>query len=279
MPAATARIAAAAASSRARTRRPPWLPFDSFAFPAGSEMVRASAIADRNSSDGTGTTRPSAHPRLNPRTSSAPSLNPIPRVSNAARATPALSRASRSSASRHLSATIRHGCPNRSSATCSKARMSADRWPRISNSPRRAHSEYRRPTPSRSPRSASDGSAGNAARHSKRPLSGQNPAIADCAALVPRSIPQTTGPARSAWPSISCHKIDPSNVCTSASSVPRLRRSDPRAASKEGSRRDCAASVLIAASRSGIWPRLGLALAQVRLLNGGSSGPAACSWA
>ena len=76
-PAATAKIAAAAASSRARTRRPPCEPFDSFALPAGSLTVRAKAIALRNNRLVTGVTRPSAQARRKPRTSSAPSLNPM----------------------------------------------------------------------------------------------------------------------------------------------------------------------------------------------------------
>ena len=59
--------------------------------------------------------------RRNPRMSSAPSLNPIPLNSSAASGTPAAPKASRKSASRHLSATIRAGRPNRSSAVCSSA--------------------------------------------------------------------------------------------------------------------------------------------------------------
>ena len=173
IPAATARIAAAAASSRARDRRPPWLPFASLEFAAGSLTVRAPAIADRNSKLGIGITRPSAHPRLKPRTSSAPSLKPMPRVSNDAKGMPARERASLNSASRHRSATIRPGRPNRSRAACSNARISAERWPRISNSPRLAHSAYSPPTPSRKPRSARPGSAGKAAKHSSLPVSGQ----------------------------------------------------------------------------------------------------------
>ena len=71
-PAATASTAAAAASSRARRRRPPWAPLLSFALPAGSEIVRASDIAERSSSDGHGVTRPSAQARRNDRTSAPP---------------------------------------------------------------------------------------------------------------------------------------------------------------------------------------------------------------
>jgi len=51
---------------------PPCDAFASFAFPAGSLIVRASLIAERSSRLGAGTTRPSAHARRNARTSSPP---------------------------------------------------------------------------------------------------------------------------------------------------------------------------------------------------------------
>lgn len=55
-PAATAKIAAAAASSRALDRRPPSVDFANFELPAGSLVTRASDIADRRSSDSDGRT-------------------------------------------------------------------------------------------------------------------------------------------------------------------------------------------------------------------------------
>ena len=74
-PAATARIAAAAASSRARTRRPPWLsPSLSFAVAGRVETLSAPQPSPTAATaTGLATTRPSAHALRNPRTSSAPS--------------------------------------------------------------------------------------------------------------------------------------------------------------------------------------------------------------
>ena len=60
-PAATARIAAAALSSRAFDRRPPSEFFASFALPAGSVATLASASAAVNNSDDTGRTRSVEH--------------------------------------------------------------------------------------------------------------------------------------------------------------------------------------------------------------------------
>ena len=54
------------------------MPLLSFAFPAGSETVRASAIAERSSREGQGVTPSSAQARRNARTSEPPSANPIP---------------------------------------------------------------------------------------------------------------------------------------------------------------------------------------------------------
>ena len=47
---------------------------------------------------------------------------------------------------------------------------------------------------------------GNAVTTASRPVSGQYAAIADCAELVPRSIPQKHGPSAAASPSIERHK-------------------------------------------------------------------------
>ena len=76
VPSATARIAAAAASSLARRRLPPWLLFANFWLPAGSPTTRASAIAAVSSRLEAGVTLPSRHARLNALTSSPPSLKP-----------------------------------------------------------------------------------------------------------------------------------------------------------------------------------------------------------
>ena len=153
--------------------RPPSEPLQSLALPAGSLIVLASAIALRSNNDGEGVTRPSEQARRNARTSSAPSRKPIPRTSSAAGGTPAASRASRNSASRHRSATTRSGRPKRSMPARSRAPTFTARWPSVSNSPRSAHSRYKRPTPSRSPRSSRDGSHGNAAMQDSPPVSGQ----------------------------------------------------------------------------------------------------------
>ena len=139
VPAATAKIAAAAASSRALARRPPSDDFASFELPAGSVVTRASPIAYRSSRDGPGVTRPSSTARRKPRTSSAPSLKPWPRISSAAGGTPAASSASRSSASRQRSATILAGRPNRSSASRSNPPRSTARCPERISSPRSPH--------------------------------------------------------------------------------------------------------------------------------------------
>ena len=120
-PVATARIAAAAASSRARCLLPPSVPLLNLLFPAGSVTVRASLIACASSSDGTGTTRPSQHARRNIRTSAAPSRNPIPRSDRAAFGIPPALSASSSSPLFQWSAATATGRPNRSSAAASSS--------------------------------------------------------------------------------------------------------------------------------------------------------------
>ena len=65
-PSATAKIAAATASSRSLNRRPPCVPLLSFALPAGSQTVRDSTIADRSRSEGEGITRPSERGHARP---------------------------------------------------------------------------------------------------------------------------------------------------------------------------------------------------------------------
>ena len=72
-PAATARIAAAAASSRLRLRRPPSTPFASFELPLGSETTRAEDMALVRSRLSPGRTSSLRHASLNSRTSAAPS--------------------------------------------------------------------------------------------------------------------------------------------------------------------------------------------------------------
>ena len=55
-PSASARMAAQAASSRHRIKRPSVVIFESLELPAGSEMVRASEMAERISSETAGRT-------------------------------------------------------------------------------------------------------------------------------------------------------------------------------------------------------------------------------
>ena len=111
-PADTARIAAAAASSRARARRPPWLFFANLQLPSGSTATRASAMAARISRPERGTTPPSRQARRKALTSSPPSWKPCPRVCTVAIGTHAASSASRSSASRQRLATTAAGLPS-----------------------------------------------------------------------------------------------------------------------------------------------------------------------
>ena len=170
---ATARIAAAAASSRARIRRPPSLAFANFELPAGSESVRASDIAWASNKDGNGVTFPSKHRRRNCRTSSPPSLKPIPRNSSLASGIPAAFNASRNSASRQRSDAIPAGAPKRSRASSSNSPTFTAAPPTWLNSPRLWHRVYRSATESRRPRVARSGSDGNAANASNRPVDGQ----------------------------------------------------------------------------------------------------------
>ena len=276
-PAATARIAAQAGSSRARSRLPPWCPFASFALPAGSETVRASAIALRSKSDGRGVTLPSAQARRKARTSAAAVLKPHPpRLERALDGMRARSRASRNSASRQRSATTRTGRPKRSSAAPSSAGTSVARCPSVSSSPRLAHIPGRAPPPHPAARvRRATGGTGTPPDTRAR----QSPASTPRPPIAPRSC-RGRSPRRTGRRAPLCPRSRPTigrraARTTAVSAVPRLSRSASNAAKSEASRRAWVASARIAASKSGRWSRLGFARFHVRFQKGGSPNRAA----
>src|SRR5690625_1522551 len=108
-PCATASTEAAAASIRPSERA-----FASFALPAGSIRVMASAKAKRSSSDGATFTWPSKSARRKRSISSEPSFQPKPRMMNGTRDSRPPSIASTNSACRRRSPTMQAGaCPSR----------------------------------------------------------------------------------------------------------------------------------------------------------------------